>query len=116
MQRILYKHVCDKLNFNVCIVETSNEALELFLERSFKAVLMDWQMPGMSGLECTAKMREIESSTGRVPVPIIAVTANALVGDRETCLRAGMDDYLSKPFSMAQLDSTVKRWTTARAV
>lgn len=62
----------------------------------------------MTGLECTAAIREREVRTGR-HVPIVAVTANALLGDKQRCLESGMDDYLSKPFTMVQFEATVMR-------
>jgi len=81
------------------------------LEReSFDLVLMDCQMPELDGLEATRSIRETEARTCRPRVPVVALTANAMQGDREACLAAGMDDYLSKPFTLAQLQAAVERW------
>jgi signal transduction histidine kinase/HPt (histidine-containing phosphotransfer) domain-containing protein len=82
---------------HVTAVSSGKEALALLEQRSFDVVLMDVQMPDMDGLEATATIRRKEQITGS-HVPIIAVTAHAMTGDRDRCLAAGMDNYLSKPF------------------
>jgi len=75
---------------------------------------MDVQMPDMNGYEATESVREREGESG-VHIPIIALTANAMKGDRELCLAAGMDDYLSKPIRKDQLEAVIRRWTGASA-
>jgi PAS domain S-box-containing protein len=86
------------------------EALKAFAPGKFSAILMDVSMPVMGGLEATKKIREIEEPTGS-HVPIIALTANVMPGDRERCLAAGMDDFLSKPFKRAELAAVLARAT-----
>jgi len=77
--------------------------------RRYDAVLMDCQMPEMDGFQATAAVRAQEVG-GERRIPIIALTANAISGDRERCLEAGMDDYLSKPFTRAELQQVISRW------
>jgi two-component system, sensor histidine kinase and response regulator len=85
---------------------------------SYDLVFMDCQMPGMSGYEATRAIRRQEQSSGRdskwkCPVHIVAVTANAMEGDREKCLAAGMDDYLSKPIRLQDIRAVLERWRRA---
>jgi len=88
------------------IAENGRIALERMKQERFDAVLMDLHMPEMDGLEATLSYREHERESGKDPrLPIIALTADAIKGDREKCLEAGMDDYLSKPLKMADLQS-----------
>jgi len=93
-------------------VHASNglDALELFRKRRFDAVLMDCEMPVMDGFSATNLMRAHEARTGVARTPIIALTANALSGDRESCIAGGMDDYLSKPIELSQLRSLMAKW------
>ena len=85
-------------------------ALEAMNNDAYDAVLMDCQMPVMDGLTATSELRRREQNSGGARVPIIALTANTMEGDRERCLAAGMDDFLSKPFSQQQLAALLKRW------
>ena len=97
-----------------CRVEIANdgrEALAAITDKKYDLVLMDCQMPEMDGFEATKEIRRWERQQGVGPrLPIIAVTANALRGDREQCLAAGMDDYLSKPFTHDQVAALLERW------
>jgi two-component system sensor histidine kinase/response regulator len=86
----------------VVTVNNGREAIETLADQDFDAVLMDVQMPEMDGLQATAAIRAGEEGTDR-HLPILAVTAHALNGDREDCLGAGMDGYLAKPIQSAQL-------------
>ncbi|MBK7974861.1 MAG: response regulator [Deltaproteobacteria bacterium] len=96
-----------KVGAEVEVATNGVEAVAAVERARFDAVLMDCQMPVMDGYEATRRIRAAEGANGadrpRVRVPIIALTANALRGDREACLQAGMDDYLSKPFTYSQL-------------
>lgn len=85
------------------------EALDMMATSNYDVVLMDIQMPVMNGLVATEKIRSLENSI-HSGVPIIAITANAMLGDRERCIAAGMDAYISKPFQPAQLIDTIKRF------
>ena len=85
-------------------------ALEAVAESAYEAVLMDCQMPVMDGLTATAEIRRREAKAGGRRLPIIALTANAMEGNRDRCLASGMDDFLTKPFTQAQLAAMLKRW------
>ena len=93
---------------NIDVAYHGKEALDKFGTSKYDIILMDIQMQEMDGITATMKIREIEKSTNS-HVPIIAVTANALLGDRETCLSAGMDDYISKPFQIDDLIEMMKK-------
>ncbi|MFW5721438.1 MAG: response regulator, partial [Bacteroidota bacterium] len=90
---------------NVDVANNGKEALDKFGSVKYDLILMDIQMPIMNGIVTTKKIRNIEKSTN-THTPIIAITANALLGDKEECLAAGMDDYISKPF---QIDTLIKK-------
>ena len=92
----------EKNGHTVVIANNGKEALDTLAEQDFDAVVMDVQMPEMDGLEATAAIRAGEQGTGR-RLPILALTAHALNGDRERCLRAGMDGYIAKPVQGARL-------------
>jgi two-component system, sensor histidine kinase and response regulator len=102
----------------VDITENGMEALEAISRASYDIILMDCQMPVMDGYEATRKIRELERcDAGDLPlgkaVPhiiIVALTAHAMTGDRKLCLDAGMDDYMTKPFSLGSLGAMLERW------
>ncbi len=97
------------------VAENGKEAVDALAGRAFDAVLMDCQMPVMDGYTATRALRQREAETGGARVPVIAMTANAMAGDREKCLGAGMDDYLTKPLNRALLEQTLRKWLRARA-
>ena len=92
----------EKMGHRVTVAENGQSAVDLATEASYDAILMDVQMPEMNGLQATRRIREYESDKS-TPTPIIAMTAHAMAGDRQRCLDAGMDDYISKPIDIAQL-------------
>jgi len=96
-----------KMVKNIEIASNGKEALDKFGTSKYDIILMDIQMPIMNGIVSTRKIREIEASTTS-HTPIIAITANALLGDREECIEAGMDDYISKPFQIEVLIQKMK--------
>jgi CheY-like chemotaxis protein len=89
-------------------VTNGKEALDMFGTNNYDLILMDIQMPVMNGLTATEKIRALESATNS-HVPIIAITANAMIGDKEKCLSAGADDYISKPFQPANLVEKIRQ-------
>ncbi len=97
--------VFQKLGYNPEIVENGVDVLKITAERKFKLIFMDIQMPIMNGLDATAKLRKRGDKT-----PIIAMTANAMKGDRELCLAAGMNDYIAKPIRSEIIDLKINRW------
>ena len=103
----------DSLGLDVVCARNGEEALQAAQAEDFDLILMDCQMPVMDGFAATAEIRRHEQQCGHARVlPIVAITANALQGDREACLAAGMDDYLSKPFTQQDLGHTIARWIT----
>ncbi len=102
------------LGVTATAAENGQLAVDLLTSQRFSMILMDCQMPEMDGFEATRVIRQLEQKTG-TRIPIIALTAHALQGDRELCLAAGMDDYLSKPFTIEQLRSVLHRWMPSPA-
>ncbi len=99
----------------VVVAANGREALNAFVQQPFDLILMDISMPEMDGIEATRLMREHEASSAAGRIPIIALTANAMSGDRDRFLSAGMDDYLAKPFAADSLYFVVNRYGVATA-
>jgi PAS domain S-box-containing protein len=97
----------------VRVAPNGAEALEALTREAFDLILMDLQMPVMNGYDATQAIRAREGDTGR-HTPIVALTAHTMKGDRETCLKAGMDDYLGKPIHPVELAAVVERWAVVR--
>jgi CheY-like chemotaxis protein len=104
-----------RLGHEVTLVEDGNEVLHELERRDFDLLLLDVQMPGLNGYDTTIRIRDLERQTGR-HLPVVALTANAIKGDRERCLAAGMDDYLSKPYSPKELAAVLSRTLKPHAV
>ncbi len=106
--------ILNDMNLNVSVANTGKEAFTLYQDHKdapFDIILMDCRMPDMDGYEATIKIREFEASHNLKRTPIIALTANALKGDMELCLKTGMDDYLSKPVYRKTLETYIAKWT-----
>jgi CheY-like chemotaxis protein len=100
-----------KLGIEADVAASGLEALDALVGVSYDLVLMDCQMPGMDGYEATRRIRDRERGSRRLPV--VAMTAHAMVGDREKCLEAGMDDHIPKPVRMEALHRALSRWLPA---
>jgi two-component system, sensor histidine kinase and response regulator len=108
VNQLVIQGMLNKRGYTCDIVADGREALTQLERGEHAAVLMDVQMPEIDGFEATRRIRARE--TGEEHVPIIAMTASAMEGDRERCLQAGMDDYISKPLRPEQLDAVLERW------
>jgi CheY-like chemotaxis protein len=102
-----------KLGISVELVHDGLAAVQATARERFAAVLMDCQMPVMDGYEATAAIRERERADGSTRLPIVAMTANAMKGDHERCISAGMDDYISKPFKRDGLETVLRKWLSS---
>jgi signal transduction histidine kinase/CheY-like chemotaxis protein/ligand-binding sensor domain-containing protein len=104
----LATRVLNKLGYKPDVAANGREALHAFINAQHTLILMDVQMPEMDGLETTQKIRSL---SGKQPI-IIAMTANAMQGDREQCIQAGMNDYISKPVNLDELMKTIEKWAS----
>jgi CheY-like chemotaxis protein len=102
VNQMVAESLLERRGFSVVVAGNGHEGVEAFQRERFDVVLMDIQMPEMDGFEALAAIRALERSSGR-RTPVIALTAHALKEDRERCLAAGMDDYLSKPIDATRL-------------
>ena len=110
VNQLLIQRLLAKLGYRADVVADGREAVTAITSVGYDLVLMDVQMPEMDGLEATQAIRASEAAAGRRRIPIIALTADAMQGDEARCLGAGMDAYLSKPVSQAQLLTALERW------
>jgi CheY-like chemotaxis protein/HPt (histidine-containing phosphotransfer) domain-containing protein len=108
MNQLVGSKVLAKLGYRCEIANHGGEAVSAIQTGSYDAILMDCQMPEMDGYQATAEIRRIEGTTRRTP--IIAMTAAAMEGDREACLAAGMDDYVTKPVRLEAVSAALERW------
>jgi CheY-like chemotaxis protein len=103
VNQLVMTRLLRKRGHQVTVVSDGRSAVEEVSRHDFDVVFMDVQMPVLDGLQATGEIRDIEARTHR-RVPIVALTAHAMQGDKQQCLDAGMDDYLTKPISPAELD------------
>jgi osomolarity two-component system sensor histidine kinase NIK1 len=101
--------ILEKFNHNVTVVENGFQAVKEFKQHRYDVILMDVQMPVMGGFEATANIRQYEKINGIPHTPIVALTAHAMIGDRDKCIQAGMDDYMSKPLDSARMMQTIMK-------
>ena len=99
----LMKVLLEKFNLNIALVSNGKEAVRMRKENSYSLIFMDIEMPVMNGIEASKKILKYEAKNGLKHVPIVALTANALIGDKEKYVRSGMDNYLSKPIELHKL-------------
>lgn len=114
LNQVVAAGVLKKLGYELEIVEDGLQAVETCINGDYHAVLMDIMMPVMDGYEATRRIREFEQQHGRIPTPIIGLSARAMDGDREIALEAGLDDYLTKPVRELELKSALERWILPR--
>ena len=114
VNQIVFTQILQGTGWRFEIVENGARAVEVWQEKDPSLILMDVSMPVMNGHQATQKIREIETRNGG-HVPIIGVTAHALESDKELCIAAGMDDYMSKPISPELLEQKIKAWIGERS-
>ncbi|MES9943571.1 MAG: ATP-binding protein [Candidatus Thiodiazotropha sp.] len=110
VNQAVVKKMLEKAGLSPITANDGVEAMDAMHQEQFDVVLMDCQMPRMDGYEATEAIRDRETTQGLMRTPVIAMTANAMAGDRERCLAVGMDDYLSKPVKPAQLENMLRQW------
>ena len=108
VNQLVGSKVLVNLGYTFTIANNGVEAVDAFRSGEYDAVLMDCQMPEMDGYEATAAIRRIEGTNGHIP--IIAMTAAAMEGDRERCMAAGMDDFITKPVRLEAVSTVLARW------
>jgi CheY-like chemotaxis protein len=106
---MITKAMLERMGLDVDVAEDGRVAVERLQQTHYAVVLMDCQMPVMDGWQATRQWRDQERQAGGRRTPIIALTANAVVGDRERCIAAGMDDYLPKPFEIDELSALIRQ-------
>jgi two-component system sensor histidine kinase/response regulator len=111
INQVVAQKMLEELGCHVTVASNGQEALDILARRSFQLVLMDCQMPILDGYQATRLLREVERH-GETRTPVVALTAHAMAGDREKCLEAGMDDYVSKPFAPEDLERILSKWVS----
>jgi CheY-like chemotaxis protein len=110
VNRVLAKKVVERLGYGADVVENGQEAVDAIQSKTYVAVLMDCMMPVMDGYTATAFIRGCEDRDGKRRLPIIGLTADAVIGARERALSAGMDDYVTKPIRTDDIKVALSRW------
>jgi len=113
VNQMVAKGVLEKLGHKVDVVDNGLKALEALKAHDYDFVLMDCQMPEMDGYRATRMLRDPATGVLNPAIPVIAMTAHAMAGDKEKCLEAGMNDYIAKPFKLNQLRVAIKHWARA---
>jgi CheY-like chemotaxis protein len=111
INREITQDMLELMDCQVDVAENGQQALAMQAKSPYDLILMDIQMPEMDGYTTTREIRKREQ--GKKHSPILAVTANAMTGDREKCLEAGMDDYLAKPVELDKLEAILKKYLSA---
>ncbi len=117
VNQLLAESMLTKIGCKTRIAANGTDAVALFAEGGFDIVLMDCHMPEMDGYQATAAIRALEANkriAGGARIPIIAVTANVMEGERDRCIAAGMDDYMSKPFGLRDIAAVMEKWANAK--
>ena len=104
-----------KLGYSTDLVANGAAALEALRKADYDVVLMDCEMPEMDGYEATKRIRDLRAGTRQPRIPIIAITADAMTGDRDKCLQAGMSDYIAKPVELRTLADVLEKWLNSPA-
>lgn len=112
MNQKVILQILKRLGYHADVVANGKESIVAFQSKQYDLIFMDCQMPEMDGYTATQEIRKIEALNAGVHVPIVAMTAHALKEDREKCIASGMDDYISKPIRMKDIEAVVSRWTT----
>jgi CheY-like chemotaxis protein/HPt (histidine-containing phosphotransfer) domain-containing protein len=107
------RRLFEQMGYHIDIAADGIEAIDAIRQHPYDMIFMDVQMAEMNGLEATHRIRELEKESGKAASVIIAMTASAMTGDREKCLKAGMDDYLSKPVRPEAVQGAIERWGPA---
>ena len=115
VNQLIVNALLGNLGLTVTNARDGAHAIELFAQQEFDVILMDCEMPGIDGYEATRRIRAMELQTNRRRTPIVASTAHALTGDRDECIKVGMDDYVTKPVSERQIAEVLERWIDADA-
>ena len=112
MNQKVIKAILKKNNISFELASDGQNALEILNHKKFDLILMDCQMPILDGYETTVIIRENEKKENLPKCPIIAITANAMSGDKEKCINSGMDDFLSKPIQSQQVIKIIEKWVS----